>query len=175
MGYLKAVTEAPFKTTASGQRAFFPFGVLGRGRVLPDEQTERSVRRVIKYYYYGAGGVMILLLPLCRFDWPSICGIAAGTSALYSAVIYAKVRALPFADERMGWGEAYRQMAWNMGRWRLLGSCLMCAVFAGLAVLAVATKGGGPFEIWQVLAFAALMLLLAIFYGWMAWLATRDD
>lgn len=174
MGYLKAVTEALFKTTASGQRAFFPFGVLGQGRVLPDEQTERSVRRVIKYYYYGAGGVMILLLPLCRFDWPSICGIAAGMSALYSAVIYAKVRALPFADERMGWGEAYRKKARNMGRWWCLSFCLMCVVFAGSAVLAAVTMDEGKAGTLPMLGFAALMLLVAIFYGWLAWLATQD-
>ena len=173
MRYYEAVSEVAFRTTASGQRAFFPFGALGRGRVLPDELAERGVRRVMKFFYGFTVGVMTLLL-LCRLDWLSICGVMAGVILAYYAALYAKVRALPFADERLGWGEAYRTMARNMGRWRLLGACLMCAVFAGLAVLVVVAKDGGPFEIWQVLAGAALMLFLAIFYGWLAWLATQE-
>lgn len=173
MGYLKAVTEAPFKTTASGQRVFFPFGVFARGRVLPDEQAGRAILRVIKCHY-GAAWVVIPLLIFCRLDWLSICGIVAGMSGLYYMTIYAKVRALPFADERLGWGEVYRQMARNMGRWRCWGVCLMCTVLSALAVLAAVTKGGGPFEIWQVLVFAGGMLLGAAFSGWLAWLAPQD-
>lgn len=173
MGYLKAVIEAPFKTTASGQRAFFPFGALGRGRVLPDEQTERSVRRVIKCVYALAFASALLSI-LGRLDWRSICGIGVGLSAIYSVIIHAKVRALPFADERLGWCEAYRKTARNLGRWWCLSFCLMCVVFAGSAVLAAVTMDEGKAGIRPMLAFAALMLLSAIFYAWLAWLATQE-
>lgn len=174
MGYLASMVDPLFKTTASGQRAFFPFGVLGRGRVLPDEQTERAVRRITAWLY-GCSWILLALFVVKRVDWQLLFVIVAGMLTIYRAIIYVKIRDLPFADERMGWIEAYRRSARGMGKRTCWILCLVCTVLAGLAALAAATLGAGWSETLPMVAFAGLMLAGAIFYGWLARLATQES
>ena len=173
MGYFEAAVEPLFKTTTSGQRCFFPLGMFGRGRILPDVQTEHSVRRIAKIYY-NLSLVPIALLILERVDWLGLCGIVAGMTAIYRAVIYVRVRDLPFADERMRWSEAYRRSARGMGKRPLLGFCLGCTALAGLALVVAATTTAGWPIIWPVMAFAGGMLILAVLYGWLARVAAQE-
>lgn len=66
MGYFDALSSSSFKKDESGRSIFYPWGVLGKGRVLPDTGTESRVRAfVIKYYVIS---VLVLL----------VVGVAAG-------------------------------------------------------------------------------------------------
>ena len=174
MGYLASMVDPLFKTTASGQRAFFPFGVLGRGRVLPDEQTERAIRRITKWLY-GLSWILLALFAVKHQDWLVLFGSVWGMLAIYYAIIYAKIRGLPLADERMGWIEAYRRSARGMGKRTCWVICLVCTVLAGLAALAAATMDAGWSETLPMVAFAGLVLAGAIFFGWLARLATQES
>lgn len=42
MGYFEGLTNGNFKKDRDGNTIFFPWGILGKGRVLPDEQTEKK-------------------------------------------------------------------------------------------------------------------------------------
>jgi uncharacterized membrane protein YiaA len=51
MGYFEGLTNSNFKKDQSGNTIFFPWGVLSRGRILPDESAETKVRSFVSHYY----------------------------------------------------------------------------------------------------------------------------
>jgi hypothetical protein len=44
MGFLDALTANSFKKDASGQTVFYPWGLFGKGYILPDLETENKAR-----------------------------------------------------------------------------------------------------------------------------------
>jgi hypothetical protein len=44
MGYFGELATVNFKKDAEGRDLFFPFGIFGRGRILPDSETARRLR-----------------------------------------------------------------------------------------------------------------------------------
>ncbi len=51
MGYFDAITSASFKKSAGGQLLFYPYGILGRGYVVPSEAEFEKLRRSYKYMW----------------------------------------------------------------------------------------------------------------------------
>jgi hypothetical protein len=51
MGYFDGMVGALFKRDDNGNKVFYPWGVLGKGRLLPDEAAEKKVFRFVKLYY----------------------------------------------------------------------------------------------------------------------------
>jgi|SRR5215217_4027457 len=49
--YFEGLVAGNFKTTADGQRLFYPWNVWGKGYVLPDAYTEQRIRKLLKIYY----------------------------------------------------------------------------------------------------------------------------
>lgn len=51
MGYFEGLTDINFKTDDEGKTLFFPWGVIGRGYVLPDESKKQQIRRFKRIYH----------------------------------------------------------------------------------------------------------------------------
>ena len=68
MGYFDGLIEGNFKTTADGQRLFYPWGVLGKGRVLADAHTEQRIRRFLKVYYMVSLPLVIIIVITVQFS-----------------------------------------------------------------------------------------------------------
>ena len=51
MGYFDGLTSGNFKTAPDGRRLFFPWGYLGRGYVLPSDNTPTGYASQLKTYY----------------------------------------------------------------------------------------------------------------------------
>jgi hypothetical protein len=74
--YFEGLTNGNFKKDKAGNTVFFPWGVFGKGKVLPDEQTETKVRGFVGLYYkisipiiFGVGAIVgwawsFLLVPV---------------------------------------------------------------------------------------------------------------
>ena len=62
MGYFDDPTGVLFKRDRNGNSVFFPWGILGSGRLLPDESTELRVRGYVRRWY--------------RISLPMILGVA---------------------------------------------------------------------------------------------------
>jgi hypothetical protein len=60
MGYFDALTSSRFKKDQSGRSVFYPWGIFGKGRVLPDEETENRVRGFVRRYYMISLPVIII-------------------------------------------------------------------------------------------------------------------
>src|ERR1700681_2027229 len=59
MDYFDGLTDAKFKTDAEGRLLFYPWGILGKGYVLPDESRKQQVRRFVRLSYIVFWPVMI--------------------------------------------------------------------------------------------------------------------
>ncbi len=73
MGFFDALTRGTFKTGQDGRKLFFPWGVLGRGYIIDNEQDYQRLRWQIKAY-------MIVSLVL-------IIGVGSFVSNLVSVAI----------------------------------------------------------------------------------------
>jgi hypothetical protein len=51
MGYFDGLTEAAFNMDPQGRDLFYPWGVRGKGYVLPDARSKQRVRSFLKLYY----------------------------------------------------------------------------------------------------------------------------
>jgi hypothetical protein len=66
MGYFDGQASALFKRDESGGTVFYPWGVLGKGRLLPDEEAEKRVFRFVKLYFQIS---LVLVIGLGFFHW----------------------------------------------------------------------------------------------------------
>lgn len=109
MGYFEGLTNASFKKDRSDTTVFYPFGALGRGRVVPDQDTEARIRTFIARFYktsflsmfavglfVGRVWVMVLLPILCGWFY-------FGSSSL--------TRSLPYSEEKLTLKESYTNSA----------------------------------------------------------------
>jgi hypothetical protein len=68
VSYFQALIEGSFKTAADGQRLFYPWGVLGKGYVLPDALTERRIRKLLKVYHMVSLLLVISVVTTVQFS-----------------------------------------------------------------------------------------------------------
>lgn len=68
MGYFEGLADASFKEDSNGNTVFYPWGVLGKGRILPDETTKIKLRKFI-ILYYQISLPLIIFLTILRLWW----------------------------------------------------------------------------------------------------------
>jgi len=67
MGYFDNLFDGIFKTDSKGKSFFYPWGVLGKGYILPDAKTKQKIRNVIINYCIIS---LVLMLGVGVFwDW----------------------------------------------------------------------------------------------------------
>jgi hypothetical protein len=59
MGYFDGLTDAVFKIDREGKLLFYPWGVLGRGYVLPNDSKKQQVRKFLSLWYKVSPPVII--------------------------------------------------------------------------------------------------------------------
>ncbi len=60
MGYFRRLSDALFKIDRHGNTIFYPWGIIGKGYMLPDRQTEDKIRRFVIWYHFT--GLAIILI-----------------------------------------------------------------------------------------------------------------
>lgn len=109
MGYFEGLADASFKKDSKGNSVFYPWGVLGKGRVLPDETTKTKLRKFVILYYQ----IMLptaILLGIFRLWLPSILFLTALTLGFY---IYVNqlTKNCPICTEKLTLKESYKNSA----------------------------------------------------------------
>jgi hypothetical protein len=133
MGYFNALTSSSFKTAQDGRVHFFPWGILGRGYVIPSEEQHRRLR----------GGVMTFMLisiPLIILAnvWSGIRASAivlAATCIPYAIWAWSVCRRLEPSSERMSMDENLRIQARHHSTLMLVLLLITAYVFAGISLL----------------------------------------
>ncbi len=126
--YFSGLSRAGFKRDKQGNRVFYPWGVFGKGRILPDEQTERSVDSFMRRCYVLVFAVV--LSPQLLPDWR--WGLAAAIVLLlyWFQGLRSRLTGCAYSEERLNLKEAYASQALAMSGivlWTLLlVSVLFC-------------------------------------------------
>ncbi|PFH11665.1 hypothetical protein BCF11_4120 [Collimonas sp. PA-H2] len=109
MGYFDGLTNASFKKSQDGSTVFYPWGVLGKGRILPDEAAEAKVRGFVKRYYKIMLPTVIIVCVMAGWIW------ALPLAAIFGAWFYfgsrALVAAYPYSDDKLTLKQGYANSA----------------------------------------------------------------
>ena len=62
MSLLDRMTDSWFKTNNSGQVAFYPWGILGKGYILGGDEKEKQVRRFARRIVLSGAGLVLLTI-----------------------------------------------------------------------------------------------------------------
>lgn len=109
MGYFEGLAAAAFKKGAGGQTLYYPWGIFGKGRILPDDDTERRARAfLIRYYKISLPASVVLALVL-GLKWALVAGVLA--TAGFHMANKRLVGHLPCSAERLTLKEGYRNSA----------------------------------------------------------------
>lgn len=148
MGYFEGLADASFKTDVRGRHIFYPWGILGKGYVLPDPETYRAQRRFfIKMYMVVLPAIIVstmLNFMLCIL-------LALGHMVWYFLYVRKITRYWPVSDEKLKASEAYANSARSHNLWMLIALCIFSLLFTlgGIAILArdpvLGILGGGFF------------------------------
>ena len=137
MGYFDALTSGSFKTTQDGRRLFFPWGVLGRGYSIANEQDYLRLRQQVKGYLIVS---MVLMIGSQPFGgYLVVVAIAALCTTLYLAWVWYVLRRLNISDEKLSLQESMTTQArahGMVGLW-LLEIGALAFVGCGILILVV--------------------------------------
>ena len=114
MGYFDGLANSSFKKDAEGRDLFFPHGMMGKGRVLPDAETADALRAKIVNFYkllmFGGIPLMVVLVNL-----PGGIPLVVAIGVLFCIGSWFYLRHLtsdyPISDERITYAEAQRSAA----------------------------------------------------------------
>lgn len=109
MGYFEGITASSFKKDEDGNTVFYPWGVLGRGRVLTDESTEKQIRNFL-FRFYKASFVLIAAsaVSVGWQSWVALVPILGGWFYFGSRSI---VGGCPYSEEKLTFKAAAKNSA----------------------------------------------------------------
>jgi hypothetical protein len=70
MGYFDGLTDGVFKTDREGKLLFYPWGILGKGYVLPNDSKKQQVRKFLSLWY--------------KVSLPVIIGVGVGIGWIFT-------------------------------------------------------------------------------------------
>ena len=121
MGYFDALTSSYFKTAQDGRKHYFPWGIWGRGYVVPTEADYNRLQRKMKTALIIWLVVIVATASLRHY---MVALVAAALFIAFHAIwTRSLVRGLPPSDERLSWGESMGTQARAHGAgtlWALL-------------------------------------------------------
>lgn len=129
MAYFDGLVNAAFKQTRDGRTAYYPWGVMGKGILVPDAVLEHKLRKLLKTFY-------ISTLPLVVFAAVSLDVWQTMVAALVPALVFyiqsaRLTRGLPRTNEALTLRESMAHSARGRGK----TSLYLLAAGAGVFVL----------------------------------------
>lgn len=109
MGYFAGLADASFKEDSNGNSVFYAWGVLGKGRVLPDEATKIKLRKFVIRYYQIMLPIAILL-GIFRLWLPAILVLTLLTLGFY-LYVNKLTKDCPICTEKLTLKESYKNSA----------------------------------------------------------------
>jgi len=145
MGYFNALASGIIKKDKQNRSVYYPWGVLGKGYVIPTEEKESEIKTLVIRFYQ----IMFALIIFHAFTkqlWFSLpLFLASAVWFLYGS--YRFTSGLELSQEKLTLKEAYT----NSGKqhnlvvlWILLGVSVIFTCF-GLLLLLVGKLGAGLF------------------------------
>ena len=161
-----ALTAALFERTADGQTIMYPNGVVGRGYIIPDKETEQRMRGILMWLVLTAGiigGVGVAGLQAyfgAPLDWPAAVwlgalAVMALVAAGYRVLAGRLAHGLTPVDARLGLVHALKKQARAMPRWYLISLAIFSPLMAASSLYGLVV---GPTAGARALGFVGLVL-----------------
>jgi hypothetical protein len=96
--YFEGLIEGSFKTAADGQRLFYPWGILGKGYVLPGARTEQRIRKLLKIYYMVS---LPLVITVSFYGFYYALALIPVVLLVYGVGVLSLTRRRPASRERL--------------------------------------------------------------------------
>jgi hypothetical protein len=111
MGYFEAMANASFKKDSNGNSVFYPWGVIGKGRVLQDEAIKVTLRKCVIFYYQIMLATAVLL-GIFKLWLPAILMLTMLTLIFYFYVNHL-TKSCPICTEQFSLEERYKNYTNN--------------------------------------------------------------
>jgi hypothetical protein len=163
------MAEAPFKTSATGLRLYYPFGMLGRARIVPNEQEENKIKSSAKRSVVF-GSIAGLSLTILKPSFPIILIVFFVGLAVQIFANHITARRYPISDERMRWAEAKRISVRKSDRrslWVFFGLGVVMTALGVFATFAVFAMKGDLWDKITALCGVAFFGAGTLFFLWM--------
>jgi len=113
MGYFDGLIDGSMKEDEHGRTVFYPFGVLGKGKVIPSDEEKQDLRNFIKRFYQFLFPLMIL--GGCTVGWLWTAVASSAVLVPYYYVLHKKIRNFSTASSRLTFAESLRNSALSYG------------------------------------------------------------
>jgi hypothetical protein len=159
MGYFDGLTNASFRKDSQGRDVFYPYGIYGRGRIVPDAEAAARLRESIKRLYIvcmAALPPLIVVVRLAHISLAYLLLLVLVGIAIVVGYVRHLTRGLPYSEERLTYRESLQNSLRGHSK---LGLVLLAIVSAGFVALGVFILSLDPAEnFW-------LALVLILFFG----------
>ncbi|MQR00634.1 hypothetical protein [Glaciimonas soli] len=155
MGYFDGLTSKNFKKDKNGNTLFFPWGVLGKGRVLPDDAAETRVRGFVNRYLKISLPMIIGVTTIAGLKWSTPLLLFFGVWFYFGTK--ALVSDYPYSDENLTIKESYANSAASHNK-LTLQIIFFCSVLFVLIGIFMAATAKSPQQI-------AIGCFSAVFFG----------
>lgn len=143
MGYFDGMTDGNFKTDSKGRKVFYPWGIIGKGYVLPNKETEERVRTSTKRFF-TVTFISMMAVGLI-FNWLYAFGIIIVAFMWYVFLNQVTLKGLETAAESLSIKESYANSAQShnspMLWFSFIGSLLLVALGAIIWITGKAALG----------------------------------
>jgi len=112
MGYFDGLTSVGFKKREDGKTVFYPYGILGCGYIVPQENESKIKKFLMKYYTIS---FVAIIVSLVLFGPLALVLFLILSLAIYAVKIRQLLSGQERIQEKMQYGEGLRNMAASMG------------------------------------------------------------
>lgn len=153
MGYFEGLTNGSFKKDKDGKTVFYPWGVLGRGRILPDEPTEVRIRAFVSRYYKVYLPMVISVGIIVGWAWSFL--LVPILVAWFYFGSKSLVSGCPYSKEKLTLKEGYTNSAASHNKFTLwlLFICAVLFVVVGIFIASTAKSSGQRMLGWLSVVF----------------------
>jgi len=132
MGYFDGLVSGSFKQDASGRTLFFPYGVLGKGKLAPSEAAAQSLKTGLKIYYMITLPVIIVASIL--YGFLASMAAAAVMIVAYEIWIRGQTASWTRSGESLTYAESTRNSAVALGKGTLIALLVVSLLFVATGI-----------------------------------------
>jgi hypothetical protein len=112
MGYFRTLGNSSFKIDKCGNTIFFPWGILGKGYLLPDKKTEEKIRKFTTWYHV-IGLMLILIMGAFLGLWGVLFLLIPVVLVVWYLQVKRYIKGLKQTEERLSWKDNFKKLFGN--------------------------------------------------------------
>ena len=115
MGYFRTLTNSSFKLDSEGNTIFFPWGILGKGYVLPNNEIEENIRKFLTAYYL-IGLTLLLIIVVFLNLWIVVILLIPFSFIIWSIQAKRYIKGLDQSSEKLSIKDNMKNIFTNRSR-----------------------------------------------------------